>query len=362
MTFTKHNLENYLITNFTNTNFISHIENIDNSKNDINSTFNTDTVNDDNTIVFKYLEDFSLSNDIQYQRNYLKEYTLNICVYNIDTTLHLPFIKYFLLFDNNEFKLHQKKLDMKPFIEILENRYKINPISDSNDDSENNDIIDENEISDIDYEFIEQIKSFFTEIFVDHTFNVMEHYKGFLEDEHRNIFLFIEVENIQQLNTKYNYKAAIIDEIIGSMQLLNYPINKSFSNLFKKYSFLQYLKTTEHINVQTPKLCYLCVQNDDNTVQNVYNNSDNSTNMLIYPTITYKEYENMYIFSASPILLDNLNNIRRFVCFVENNDENVDNNSDNNDNLNILNITNISFIENNNIFYGFYDDNFFTEL
>lgn len=302
----------------------------------------------DTSITFKYLENDSLSNDIQFQRDYLQSYTMYLCLYEIDVSLRLPFVKYYFNIVDNLATTINKKLNMIPFIEIIENRNAIFHTSDDGSDNEN-----ENDVSEIDIEFMNQVSTFVNES-LNQTIDIDTAFKGFLEDDNNNLFIFIDCKNVKQ-QTLSQYKPGIMDEILNINQIGNYTIDKLFVNLFKKYEYIQCIKTDNNIKVQFPKVCYLCKQSEDGLVENLFIDPDDKKELLIYPTINYNEYGNIYTFSHIPITIDNVENIRKYACFIEMND-NEEKTSDS------FEIDIVSFQENDIQFYGLYDDNLFTEL
>jgi hypothetical protein len=139
----------------------------------------------DTDITFTYLENDILSNNIEYQRDYLKSYDMHLCLYNVDASLRLPFLKYFFIIENNKRKFYTKSMDMRQFIDINENKHAIPPTDDDQDD-------DDQDISEIDQEFIRQITEFAKEKLRD-DLDITNKYKGFIEDDNNNIFIFIEI-------------------------------------------------------------------------------------------------------------------------------------------------------------------------
>jgi hypothetical protein len=239
---------------------------------------------------------------------------------------------------------------MTPFIDINDNKHAISPVDDSDEDEDSE---DENNISEIDQEFIRQFSEFAKDKLGDE-FDITNRYKGFLEDENNNIYIFLELENQTQIKDNTTYKSAILDEIINTNAILNHPIDKPIVSLFQKYEFIQNLRTTENIRVQFPKIAYICNQNENGLVQNMFIDNDSPSNILIYPTINYNDYGDIYTFSAIPITVENIDNIRRYACFIEN--QSIDN-EDNEDGHET-----VSFQENDIQFYGLYEDDLFTGL
>ena len=344
MPFSPEELEIYLTKNFMNAQVINKIEHVNNElelpSHPVENKEESFTERDTN-VIFKYLENDSLSLDIQYQRDYLKQYNICLCMYNIDQSKRLPFIQYFLDLQNETYEFPSTQLNMKPFIDIYENKNRLLP---SNDDEDDND-------TGVDDEFIGQISTFFTSI-TNEKLDIETMYKGFLEDEKDNIFVFIEIPNVSYANQS-NMNTVLMDEILNVQSVMDIPISQKTIELFKLYPFLQQLNT-EGFNVQFPKIGYICETTQEGYVNLFKNDTDDV--LLIPPTIDHQVYDNIYIFSAIPLAVSKNNNIRRFACFVENIDDNEepDNGDDEPDN--------ISFHENDIQFYSIYELDLFKEI
>ena len=158
MPFTENELKHYLTEHFMNAPSTTHLEIEEDEEDedvfltDITSTKKPTAPSDDN-VVFKYLEKDSLSLDIEYKRDYLKQYTLHLCLYKVVQTLRLPYIQYLFSKINSNYEFPSTSLNMRPFIEINESKYGIIPSSEDNDET--------SDISLIDEEFLNQINSFF---------------------------------------------------------------------------------------------------------------------------------------------------------------------------------------------------------
>ena len=343
MPFTENGLKRYLTEHFMNAPSTTHLE-IDEEE-DVFLTDNTSTKKaiapSDDKIVFKYLEKDSLSLDIEYKRDYLKQYTLHLCLYEVVQTLRLPYIRY-LFSKNTSYEFPNTDLNMRPFIEINEGKYGIAPSSEDTEETADISLIDE--------EFISQIKSFF-EKQTGTTLNLDTMYKGFLEDKNNNIFVFVDMssESFSKIDTM---EYAIIDEIINTGNIRDVTIGNVAINMFKQYEFLHYLTTKEGIKVQFPKIGYICDETENNEYVNLFKSDNSSDNkLLVPPSIDHEMYDNIHIFSAIPLSVSNLNLIRRFACFVENEEDDMEPMHDN-----------ITFSENDIQYYGLYDLDTFNEL
>ena len=49
------------------------------------------------SIDFSYIDNETLSTLVEYERDYFKDYRMHLCLYKVDTTLRLPFVKYLSL-------------------------------------------------------------------------------------------------------------------------------------------------------------------------------------------------------------------------------------------------------------------------
>jgi len=350
MPFTENELKHYLTEHFMNAPSTTHLE-IEEEEDafltDITSTKKTTAPLDDK-VVFKYLEKDSLSLDIEYKRDYLKQYTLHLCLYEVVQTLRLPYIRYLFSKINNNYEFPSTSLNMRPFIEINESKYGI--ISSSEDTDETSDI------SLIDEEFLNQINSFF-EKQTSTTLNMETMYKGFLEDKNNNIFVFVDMSSESFVKPE-PMEWAIIDEIINAGNIRNVTISNVSVNLFKQYEFLHYLSTKESIKVQFPKIGYICDESENGEYINLFKTDEsNNDKLLVPPSIDHELYDNIYIFSAIPLSVSNLHHIRRFACFVENEEE-EENEEDEIEPIQ----DNITFSDNDIQYYGLYELDLFNEL
>lgn len=421
----------------------------------------------ENNVIFKYLENDSLSLDIQYQRNINLKYNLHLCVYEIDQTARLPFIKYIFNTENNDAFFPIVELIMEPFKDFMKNNNyggnndeekitesendsdnveeEINTVlkvalaasiankdslqveskdadneesqeeneddnegetddvkgeeneddneeenddekeENSNDDNEeetddekeeNSDddtkeeIDDENEENSkeseqendddseefedstkgfIDKEFLKQIRTALDDKF-DLAFKPETMYKGFLEND-SNIFVFIDATN-EQFTKKSNIECGIIDEILNTGHIKDSKIRPYILDLFKSNKLLQNIKTIEEVSVQFPKIGYISDINSQE-YHNLFKQKDNRTSLLLPKTVKYGDTDEVYLFSAVPITIGNIENIRRYACFIENLDiqESANKNEDN-----------FSFEENNIHFYALREYDLFVEL
>tara|TARA_Y100000816_G_scaffold288261_1_gene272493 strand:- start:5979 stop:6977 length:999 start_codon:yes stop_codon:yes gene_type:complete len=298
----------YIQDNFMNQASTKHLEN----------QTNIDTINDDNIsktheeiieigiknetqlLDFTYIDNETLSNLVEYERDYFKDYKMHLCLYKIDMTLRLPFVKYFLKKENN-YVFPSKQVEMRNMIDSI---------------SRNTD----NNIDSIFYNQIEELYQSVT-----NTNLVKEKYRGFLENNNNDIFVFIDIsEELFDLNDEYEY--LIIDEILNTKMVKNVDIDINIVELFKKYVFLQRLKTIEGIKVQFPKIGYICKSKTDGGYENILKQDEESV-LLLYPKVEFEKSNKAFLFSSIPLSVENMNLLFRFACFIENfeGEENMDN-------------------------------------
>lgn len=340
MPFTEKELKIYLTEYFMNAPVTDHLEYEEESDVPVVDKVVIPTNDIDSKVTFKYLEKDSLSLDIQYQRDYLKQYTLHLCIFDVVQTLRLPFIRYLFVNNNNTFELPNTQLNMRPFIEINESKYGIAPSNEDEDELQDVNLIDE--------EFLDQISALF-EKQTGLVLNIDTMYKGFLEDKNNNIIVFVDATSETITKTDL-MDYAIIDEIINVGNIRDIVIAKLVTNIFKEYELLHNIVTVEGIKVQFPKIGYICDENDENEYVNLFKeDSANEDKLIVPPSIDHEMYDNIYVFSAIPLTVSNLSLIRRFACFVENEDDDIQ-------------TDNISFSENDIQYYGLYELDLFKEL
>ena len=89
----------YILKNFMNAPSNKHLETaIHESNNDLDTNPNLQEEviirQQDDNVTFTYLENDTLSNNVEYERDYYKDYQMHLCLYKVDTTMRLPFLKY----------------------------------------------------------------------------------------------------------------------------------------------------------------------------------------------------------------------------------------------------------------------------
>lgn len=304
---------------------------------------------EDDSIAFKYLDDDDLSL-ITHDRDYLKEYNIHLCCYMIDQSCRLPFPKYLLQNKNNLYSFPNTKLDMKPFIMIKQNQHLFHSTSEiiiSDENTQNPKNPKENDSNDINDEFLKQVQDLFTNTF-GKPFG-KTNYKGFLE-ENNTICVFFDISSLELETNPFEF--CIIDEIINKGAIKGTFIQTEPKSIFQNNSILHTLRTCENIALQYPKIGYIVEKSENDTHNKFFDEEKRQTKLIIYPSPSYKDQIDSYLFSADPLSPMNIKKIRKFACFVENFDEET----------NINDEKTFTFEENNNLIYGISEEDLFVEL
>ena len=323
---------NYILEQFMNAPSNKHLEDDQESSNE-NDIANIDSKNEqeefikkieqeNEDVTFTYLENDTLSNNIEYERDYYKDYKMHLCLYKVDTSLRLPFLKY-LMKKDQQYIFPNKPIEMKPMIDSV---------------SRNND-------EPVDSLFMQQIQSFYQEFSRAELDKIK--YKGYIENDKGDIFVFIDISYID-INYSNDCEFVIIDEILNTGIVRNTNIDKEIIELFKSNIFLQTIRTEQILKVQFPKIVYIIKKGKDDNYQNVIK-KDKDTEMLLYPKIHHENYNNVFLFSAIPLSVESIDNVFRFACFVENFDD--------------RNLTDNHVYEENDIqYYALKSNDLFTEI
>ena len=323
---------NYILEQFMNAPSNKHLEDDQESsnENDIANIYSKNEQEEfikkieqeNEDVTFTYLENDTLSNNIEYERDYYKDYKMHLCLYKVDTSLRLPFLKY-LMKKDQQYIFPNKPIEMKPMIDSV---------------SRNND-------EPVDSLFMQQIQSFYQEISRVELDKIK--YKGYIENENGDIFVFIDISYID-INYSNDCEFVIIDEILNTGIVRNTNIDKEIIELFKSNVFLQTIRTEQILKVQFPKIGYIIKKGKDDNYQNVIK-KDKETEMLLYPKIHHENYNNVFLFSAIPLSVEGIDNLFRFACFVENFD--------------VPNLTDNHVYEENDIqYYALKSNDLFTEI
>lgn len=135
-------------------------------------------------------------------------------------------------------------------------------------------------------------------------------YKGFLEGESSNLFVFIDISNFIH-DIKEDYLFCIIDEILYKKKIYDSNINPIISNFFKKNRQLTKLHSFDNMLYPIPFQLYLCEYKDESYI------NINKNNMNPYKTMEHSLFSRAYYFT-SDYLNDEPYMLKRFSCFIVN--------------------------------------------
>ena len=135
-------------------------------------------------------------------------------------------------------------------------------------------------------------------------------YKGFLEGDSENLFIFIDISNFIH-DIKDDYLFCIIDEILYKKTIYDSDINPIICEFFKKNRELTKLKSIDNMIYPIPFQLYLCEYADE-TYKNI---SKHNTNP--YKTMEHSLFSRSYYFT-SDYLNDEPFILKRFCCFIVN--------------------------------------------
>ena len=285
----------------------------------------SDDVSQENpSLSFRYLDDSILSND-NTSRDYLKSYTLHICMFRVNREISTPFLEYYFQLETDSYSLPYGPMDMASFIKM---------------GSETIDNDDDDEFDAGSREFIRQCSQHIEKTLGYVPDDLNEIYRGFLENQ-EHIYAFFDFSDksfdkhtgnevvLDDSIGDSDGTVAIMDEIIHKKSILGKPIHADCVSIFEQYPFVQNLKYANREPIQAPSIGYLCIQGENQEYQNVYNDEEIPTNseFFSFPTIDHELYGSIFVVSLEP-LHQEYNDIVRVASFIDT--ENVVDTIDNN--------------------------------
>ncbi len=248
---------------------------------------------------YLYLNDYILSNDLGFKREYTTPYKLHLCLFTMNQELPTPFLKYMFVLENGIYQFPMADIESGEMVRIQETA-----VSDD---------IDEDDA--ISGEFLKQCSQLLTKYVVMDNQTVNEIYRGYLEDDEHNIYAFFDVNNMQlQMEVEY---ALITDILSGS--LLGKPLNTSCINIFKLNPFTLDVKDTDGYVVPRPISAYACRKTSNEEYENIYydeaDRSADKTTVLL-EQVSHDMYGSIFLFTMKPIT-GVYENIQRFALFNE---------------------------------------------
>ena len=288
---------------------------------------------------YKYLDDVILSNNlVLFPRNLAETYTIHLCLFSINTDLHTPFLQFMFSKTDSVYQFPNAELDMAS-IQKSTSSETIQPKPDVEGSVDGDDDEDEyDESSGIDAEFLSQCSDLLQKTMSIPDMDMQSRYRGFLEDDQNanQLYVFFDCTglNIETHSDKFQtgeYIMAIVDEL-NAGRINNVEISSDVLQIFNNNPFTKIINMASGEPVLSPIISYLCMKNEDETYTNEYYSAENGYDniSLIVPVVTHAMFDDIYMFSKSP-LTGEYNNIKRFALFydeTEDDVENMDNESD----------------------------------
>jgi len=248
---------------------------------------------------YTYLEDDALSSEFGDDRDLNKTYNLYLCLYKINDDADKPFLEFFCEKTDNMYSFPKMEIQFKP-----------------------------TNIDQIEEVFNDTCSQFFQKITFQTDEIAKETYKGYLELDETNIFIFYNYTNIDtnvDKTTENNIESidttiwAIIDEIINVRRILDVPVHEFTHKLFEKHPFITYILDNNGHPIYVPCCLYLCEGSSSNYDNEYYEEDENrnTTQSLIDPQITHDLFGKIYLFSTIPFEFNNLSKLKRYAVFIE---------------------------------------------
>jgi len=285
------------------------------------------------TAAYKYLDDVILSNNlVLFPRNLAETYTIHLCLFSINTDLHTPFLQFMFSKTDSIYQLPSAELDMAT-IQKSTSAESIQPKPDTEGSVDGDDDDDEyDETSGVDAEFLSQCSDLLQKTVSIPDIELHSRYRGFLEDDQtaNQLYVFFDCTglNIETHSDKFQtgeYIMAIVDEL-NAGRINNVEISSDVLQIFNNNPFTKVINTTGGEPVPSPIISYLCTKNEDEKYANEYYTAENGYDniSLIVPVVTHAKFDDIYMFSKSP-LTGEYNNIKRFALFYDETEDDVEN-------------------------------------
>jgi len=282
---------------------------------------------------YKYLDDVILSNNlVLFPRNLAETYTIHLCLFSVNTDLHTPFLQFMFSKTDSVYQFPNAELDMAS-IQKSTSAEKIQPKPDTEGSADGDDDDDEyDESSGVDAEFLSQCGDLLQKTVSIPDMDLHSLYRGFLEDDQtaNHLYVFFDCTrlNIETHSDKFQtgeYIMAIVDEL-NAGRINNVEISSAVLQIFNNNPFTKIINSASGEPVPSPIISYLCTKNEDETYANEYYTAENGYDniSLIVPVVTHTRFDDIYMFSKTPITGE-YNNIKRFALFYDETDNDVEN-------------------------------------
>jgi len=285
------------------------------------------------TAEYKYLDDVILSNNlVLFPRNLTETYTIHLCMFSINTDLHTPFLQFMFSKINSVYQFPTAELDMAA-IQQSTSSEAIQPKLETEGSIDNSDDDDEyDEASGVDAEFLSQCSDLLQKTVSIPDMDMQSLYRGFLEDDQtaNQLYVFFDCTglNIETHSDKFQtgeYIMAIVDEL-NAGRINNVEIRGDVLQIFNNNPFTKAINMASGEPVPSPVISYLCMKNEDETYTNEYYSAENGYDSisLFAPVVTHARFDDIYMFSKTP-LTGEYNNIKRFALFYDETEDDVEN-------------------------------------
>ena len=285
------------------------------------------------TGAYKYLDDVILSNNlVLFPRNLAETYTIHLCLFSVNTDLHTPFLQFMFSKTDSVYQFPNAELDMAS-IQKSTSAETIQPKPDTEGSVDGDDDDDEyDESSGVDAEFLSQCSDLLQKTVSIPDMDLHSLYRGFLEDDQtaNHLYVFFDCTglNIETHSDKFQtgeYIMAIVDEL-NAGRINNVEISSAVLQIFNNNPFTKIINSASGEPVPSPIISYLCTKNEDETYANEYYTAENGYDSisLIVPVVTHARFDDIYMFSKTP-LTGEYNNIKRFALFYDETEDDVEN-------------------------------------
>jgi len=281
---------------------------------------------------YKYLDDVILSNNlVLFPRNLAETYTIHLCLFSINTDLHTPFLQFMFSKTDYFYQLPSAELDMAA-IQKSTSTEAIQPKLETDGSIESDDDDEYDDSSGVDAEFLSQCGDLLKKTVSIPEMDLHSLYRGFLEDDQNENQLYVFFDctglNIETHSDKFQtgeYIMAIVDEL-NTGRINNVEINSDVLQIFNNNPFTKIINSVGGEPVPCPVISYLCTKNEDGTYANEYYTAENGYDniSLIVPVVAHAKFDDIYMFSKSP-LTGEYNNIKRFALFYDKTEDDVEN-------------------------------------
>lgn len=284
------------------------------------------------TAEYKYLDDVILSNNlVLFPRNLTETYTIHLCLFSINTDLHTPFLQFMFSKTDSVYRLPTAELDMAA-IQQSTSSEAIQPKLETEGSIDGGDDEEYDEASGVDAEFLSQCGDLLKKTVSIPDMDMQSLYRGFLEDDQtaNQLYVFFDCTglNIETYSDKFQtgeYIMAIVDEL-NAGRINNVEISSDVLQIFNNNPFTKIINMASGEPVPSPIISYLCMKNEDETYTNEYYTDENGYDSisLIAPVVTHAKFDDIYMFSKTP-LTGEYNNIKRFALFYDETEDDVEN-------------------------------------